>query len=129
MENPVPPVTSRGQALWNVLKTFSPATAIGFVLLAAFLVCCQIDACVIRWWLMLPLAAMAGALLLSRRRRAPAVEARTCTVLLVLLLALVILRDIGLARKLAELYDKVQSYKTQYHQATSEIHRFFEGGR
>ena len=95
----------------------------------AFLVLCQYDSTVIRWRLMLPLAAAGGTLLLWRRRRAPVWEARLCTLLLGLLLALVVLRDIGLSRKLAELYDKVEGYKTQVHQATSEISRFFNGGR
>ena len=121
---PTPPKTA-----WTLLKSFSLATWLGAAGTLAFLVFCQSDSTVIRWWLMLPLAAAAGALLLWRRKRAPKSEARACTVILCLLLALVVLRDIGLSRKLAELFDKIEGYKTQFHQATSEIQHFFEGSR
>ena len=115
--------------IWLILKAMPWITVLGGLATVAFLVLCQYDSTVIRWRLMLPLAAAGGALLLWRRRRAPVWEARLCTLLLGLLLALVVLRDIGLSRKLAELYDKVEGYKTQVHQATSEISRFFNGGR
>ena len=115
--------------VWTVLKSVAPATWLGAACTVAFLVFCQFDNTVIRWWLMLPLAALGSALLLWRRKRAPAGEARVCAVLLGLLLALVVLRDIGLSRKLAGLFDKIEGYKTQFHQATSEFQRFFEGTR
>ena len=117
------------KTVWTVLTSVAPVTWLGAAGVVAFLVFCQFDNTVIRWWLMLPLAAAAAALLLWRRPHAPAGEARVCAVLLGLLLALVVLRDIGLSRKLAELFDKIESYKTQFHQATSEFQRFFEGPR
>ena len=124
MEETVPKKT-----VWTALKAFSPATGLGFVLFVVFLVCCQIDTCAIRWWLMLPIAALGGGLLLWRRRRAAGVESRLCTALLCLLFALVVLRDVALSRKLAGLFDKVNSYKTQFNQATSEIGHLFSGKR
>ena len=117
------------KTVWTVLWSVSLATYLGWIALVLFLFFCRIDAYAIRWWLMLPLAAAAAGLFLWRRKRAPAAEARCCTLGLCLLLALVVLRDVGLSRKLAELYDKMQSYKTQVDQATSEIRHFFEGTR
>ena len=131
METTPPPAPAPGpqNRIWLILKAMPWITVLGGLATVAFLVLCQYDSTVIRWRLMLPLAAAGGTLLLWRRRRAPVWEARLCTLLLGLLLALVVLRDIGLSRKLAELYDKVEGYKTQVHQATSEISRFFNGGR
>ena len=117
------------KTVWTVLWSVSLATYLGWIALVLFLFFCRIDAYAIRWWLMLPLAAAAAGLFLWRRKRAPAAEARCCTLGLCLLLALVVLRDVGLSRKLAELYDKMQSYKIQVDQATSEIRHFFEGTR
>ena len=124
MDEPAPKPTALDR-----LKAFSPATGVALACLLAFLVCCQIDAYAVRWWLMLPLAAIGGARFGHRRRRAAGAEAKICTAGLVLLLALVVLRDIGLSRKLAELFDKMQHYKSQVDEATSEFRRFFEGGR
>ena len=121
----IPPKKTRLAAL----KTVSPATWLGALATLAFLVLCQFDNTVIRWWLMLPLAIAGGALLLWRRRRALGSEARACTLLLGLLLALVVLRDIGLSRKLAELYDKMNQYKTQVNELSGALDRFFNGGR
>ena len=123
------PVPAPQKTFWTILKTIPWFTVLGVLATVAFLVLCQFDNTAIRWWLMLPLAAAGGALLFLRRKHAPVWESRICTLTLCILLALVVLRDIGLARKLAELYDKMQSYKTQYHQATSEFRRFFEGSR
>jgi hypothetical protein len=105
MEESAPPEHSR--SVWNTLKTFSPATFAGLTLVVLFLALCRIDTCVVRWWLMLPLAAAAGGTLLWRRTRAPEVESRICTAGLWILIALFFLRDIGLSCKLAELLDKV----------------------
>ena len=124
MEENIPKKT-----VWSAIQSVSLATYLGWIALVLFLFFCRIDAYAIRWWLMLPLAAAAAGLFLWRRKRAPAAEARCCTLGLCLLLALVVLRDVGLSRKLAELYDKMQSYKTQVDQATSEIRHFFEGTR
>ena len=126
---PPAPAPTPQDRIRRILKAIPYATVLGGLATVAFLVLCQHDNTVIRWRLMLSLAAAGGALLLWRRRRAPIWEARLCTLLLGLLLALVVLRDIGLSRKLAELYDKVEGYKTQVHQATSEISRFFNSGR
>lgn len=109
----------------DILKSFSPATGIGFALLVLFLVFCNIDAYAVRWWLMLPLAAAGSGLLFWRRQRAQGVEARLCAIGIGLFLALVVLRDIGLSRKLAGLLDKVNQYKSEVNQFTSEINRFF----
>ena len=124
MEENVPKKT-----VWSVIQSVSLATYLGWIALVLFLFFCRIDAYAIRWWLMLPLAAAAAGLFLWRRKRAPAAEARCCTLGLCLLLALVVLRDIGLSRKLAELFDKVAAYKTQIDQAAGEISRFFGGAR
>jgi len=121
---PVPPKT-----VWTLLRAIPWRTLLGVLATLAFLILCRCDNVVIRWQLMLPLAAVGGAVLLWRRRRAPVWEARVCTLTLGLLFALLVLRDVGLSRKLAELYDKIEGYKSQYHQATSEIRRFFEGTR
>ncbi|HAL92671.1 MAG TPA: hypothetical protein DCM68_06570 [Verrucomicrobia bacterium] len=117
--------TAPKQTVWDALKAFSPATGLGFVLLVLFLVFCNIDTTAVRWWLMLPLAAAGCALLLWRRKRAAGIEARLCAIGIGLFLALVVLRDIGLSRKLAELLDTVEQYKTEVGQMTSEINRFF----
>lgn len=121
--------TAPKKTVWTVLATFSPATYLGWILLILFLVFCQIDAYAVRWWLMLPLAAIGCALLLWRRKRAAGLEARLCTLGFGLLFALFLLRDIGLSRKLADLLDTVNGYKTQVDQAASEISRFFNGTR
>ena len=121
---PVPPKT-----VWTLLRAIPWRILLGVLATLAFLILCRYDNAVIRWQLMLPLAAVGAGLLVWRRKRAPVWEARVCTLLLVVLFALVVLRDVGLSRKLAELYDKIESYKSQYHQATSEIRRFFEGTR
>ena len=126
MDEPAPiPKTS-----WpDVLKNFSPATFVGIAGLVLFLVFCTIDTCIVRWWLMLPLAAAGSALFLWRRTRAAGAEARVCSAGLALLLALVVLRDVGLSRRLAGLFDQLTAYKTQVDQAGREINRFFGGKR
>lgn len=121
--------TAPKHTVWTVLRSVSLATYLGWILLILFFVFCRIDAYAIRWWLMLPLAAVGGGLFLWRRKRAPVAEARFCTLGLCLLLALVVLRDVGLSRKLAELFDKMAGYKAQVDQANSELHRIFTGGR
>ena len=126
---PPAPAPAPQNRIRPILRAIPWATVLGGLATVAFLVLCQHDNTVIRWRLMLPLAAAGGTLLLWRRRRAPVWEARICTLTLCVLLALVVLRDVGLSRKLAELYDKMQSYKTQVDQATSEIRHFFEGTR
>ena len=127
MEPAPAPVPSK--SVWTLLKAIPWLTLLGAGATLAFLILCRYDNTVIRWQLMLPLAAVGAGLLVWRRKRAPVWEARVCTLLLAVLFALVVLRDVGLSRKLAELYDKIESYKSQYHQATSEIRRFFEGTR
>ena len=112
-----------------VLKTFSPATGLGLLATILFLAFCQIDAYVVRWWLMLPLAAAGGGLFLRRRKRGSVAESRLCTLGLCLLLALVVLRDVGLSRKLADLFDTVNGYRSQVDQANAELNRFFHGRR
>ena len=124
MDEPAPKPTALDR-----LKAFSPATGVAFACLLAFLVCCQIDAYAVRWWLMLPLAAIGGTLFFRRRRRAAGAEAKICTAGLVLLLALVVLRDIGLSRKLAGLFDTMEQYKSQIDEASTALDRFFQGGR
>jgi hypothetical protein len=62
-------------------------------------------------------------LLVWRRKRAPVWEAgsaRCCGGFVPLL----VLRDVGRLRKLAELYDKIESYKSQYHQAPAKSGAF-----
>ena len=115
--------------LLDTLKTFSPATALGLLALVLFGVFCTIDTTAVRWWLMLPLAAAGCALFLWRRTRAAGLEARLCSLGVALLLALVVLRDIGLSRKLAELLDTLEQYQTQIDEATTAIDRFFQGSR
>ena len=114
------------RSLWNRIRPLPLATLAGLALTALFLVFCKIDTYVVRWWLMLPLAAAAGGLLLWRRTRAPPVESRICSVGLCLLLALFLLRDIGMSKKLATLLDTVDKYKTQVDQTTRAINRFFD---
>ena len=116
-------------AVLSVLKTFSPATFAGLALLALFAVCTQIDTCAVRWWLMLPLAAAGGGLLEVRRRNATGPEARVCAIGFWLLAALVLLRDVGLSRKLAELFDKMAEFNRNMNDAGIHLNRFFEGGR
>lgn len=111
------------------LKTFSPATGLGLLATILFLAFCRIDAYAVRWWLMLPLAAAAGGLFLWRRQRGSVAESRFCTLGLCLLFALVVLRDVGLSRKLADLLDTVNGYRSQVDQANAELNRFFHGGR
>ena len=115
--------------LLDTLKTFSPATVLGLLALVLFAVFCNIDTTAVRWWLMLPLAAAGGGLLLWRRTRAAGLEARLCSLGCALLLALVVLRDIGLSRKLAGLLDTMEQYKSQINKASTALDRFFQGGR
>ena len=121
---PVPPKT-----VWTLLRASPWRTLLGVLATLAFLILCRCDNTVIRWPRMLPLAAVGAGLLVWRRKRAPVWEARTCTLLLAVLFALVVLRDVGLSRKLAELFDKMAGYKAQVDQANSELHRIFNGGR
>lgn len=120
---------ARRIAVLNVLKTFSPATFAGLALLVIFAVFTQIDTCAVRWWLMLPLAAAGCGLLEVRRRNATGPEARVCAIGFWLLAALVLLRDVGLSRKLAELFDKMAEFNRNVGQMGLELNRFFEGGR
>lgn len=113
----------------EIIKTFSPATFAGLALLLLFAVFTQIDTLVVRWWLMLPLAAAGCGLLESRRRNAAGLEARICAIGFWLLAAFVLLRDVGLSRKLAELFDKMTEINSQVSQMGLDLNRFFEGGR
>ena len=121
--------TAPKKPLLATLKTFSPATALGLLALVLFTVFCNIDTTAVRWWLMLPLAAAGGGLFFWRRTRATGLEARLCALGLALLLALVVLRDIGLSRKLAGLLDTMEQYKSQINKASTALDRFFQGGR
>jgi hypothetical protein len=113
----------------EIIKTFSPATFAGLALLLLFAVFTQIETCVVRWWLMLPIAAAGCGLLESRRRSATGLEARVCAIGFWLLAAFLLLRDVGLSRKLAELFDKMKQFNDQMGQMGLELNRFFEGGR
>jgi hypothetical protein len=94
-----------------------------------FAVFTQIETCVVRWWLMLPIAAAGCGLLEGRRRSATGLEARVCTIGFWFLAAFLLLRDVGLSRKLAELFDKMKELNNQMGQMGLELNRFFEGGR
>ena len=96
MENaPNPRVALR--SLWNRIRPLPLATLAGLALTALFLVFCKIDTYVVRWWLMLPLAAAGGGLFLWRRKRGSAAESRVCTLGLCLLLALVVIPEIRIS--------------------------------
>lgn len=117
------------KTIWNTLKIISPATYFGLVLVVLFLIFCKIDDYAVRWQIMLPLAAVAGGLLYWRRKYAPILESRICTVGLCILVALFLLRDIGMSNKLAELLDKVNQCTTEVNQFSTELNRFIVGGR
>ena len=129
MNETPPPPSSRLNAVLSVLKTFSPATFAGLALLVLFAVFTQIETCVVRWWLMLPIAAAGCGLLEGRRRSATGIEARVCAIGFWLLAAFVLLRDVGLSRKLAELLDKMAEFNRNVGEMGIELNRFFEGGR
>ena len=116
-------------ALRDTLKTFSPATFAGLVLLVSFAVLTQVETCVVRCWLMLPLAAAGCGLLEWRRRGAIGLEARVCRAGFWLLIAFFLLRDIGLSSKLAELFDKMAEFNRSLNEVGVDLNRFFEGGR
>lgn len=117
------------KSVWDSLKSFGPATWLGLALVVLFLVLLPIDACVVRWWLMLPLALLAGWTLEARRRNSIGLEARICAGAFWLLAALVVLRDVGLSRKLAELFDKMAEFNRNMNEVGINLNRFFEGGR
>lgn len=117
------------KTVWAALKSISPATYIGLALVVLFLVFCKIDDYAVRWRLMLPLAAAAGGLLFWRRKRGAGLESRICTAGLCMLVALFLLRDIGMSNKLAELLDQVNQYKSEVTHFSDELNRFFGGGR
>ena len=116
-------------ALRDTLKTFSPATFAGLVLLVSFAVLTQVETCVVRWWLMLPLAAAGCGLLEWRRRGAAGLEARVCRTGFWLLFDFFLLRDIGLSSKLAELFDQLAEFNRSLNEVGVDLNRFFEGGR
>ena len=118
-----PPVAPR--SVWSWIRSIPLVTLAGLALVVLFLVFCKIDDYAVRWRIMLPLAAAAGGLLLWRRKRAPRLESWVCTAGLCLLAALFLLRDIGMSDKLAELLDKVNRYKAEVNQISTEFNRFF----
>ena len=124
IQSQVPP-----RSLWSKIQSLPLVTLAGLALVVLFLIFCKIDDYAVRWRIMLPLAAVASGILLWRRKRAPTLESRICTAGLCLLVALFLLRDIGLSNKLAELLDKVTQYKTEVHQFSTELNRFIDGGR
>lgn len=123
------PAPAPESTLLDTLKAFSPATFAGFALLVSFAVLTRIDTCVVRWWLMLPLAAAGCGLLEWRRRGATGLEARVCRAGFWLLIAFFLLRDIGLSGKLAELFDKMAEFNRNLNEVGVDLNRFFEGGR
>ena len=123
MEAPRPQVPPRSR--WSWIRSLPLATLAGLALVVLFLVFCKIDDYAVRWRIMLPLAAAAGGLLLWRRKRVSGLESWVCTAGLCLLAALFLLRDIGMSKKLAELLDKVNRYKTEVNQISTEFNRFF----
>ena len=122
------PAPAPESTLIDTLKTFSPATFAGLVLLVSFAVLTRFDTCVVRWWLMLPLAAAGCGLLEWRRRGAIGLEARVCRAGFWLLIAFFLLRDIGLSSKLAELFDKMAEFNRSLNEVGVDLNRFFEGG-
>ena len=129
-EVPAPaPAPAPAPGLLQAIRTFSPATFAGFALLVLFAVFTRIDTCVIRWWLMLPIAAAGCGLLEWRRRGATGLEARVCRAGFWLLIAFFLLRDIGLSGKLAELFDKMAEFNRNLNEVGVDLNRFFEGGR
>lgn len=114
---------------WDRIRSVPLATLVGFALIALFLFFCRIDNYAVRWRIMLPIAAASGGLLYWRYKRAPIVESRVCAAGLCILVALFLLRDVGMSKKLAELLDKVNKVTTQINQMGSEFNRFFGRAR
>lgn len=128
--NEVPaPASVPEPALIETIQKFSPVTFAGLALLVLFVVFTRIETCVVRWWLMLPIAAAGCGLLEWRRRSAAGLEARLCLAGFWLLFAFFLLRDIGLSRQLAQLFDKVAEFNRNVGGMGIELNRFFEGGR
>ena len=113
----------------DTLKTFSPVTFAGLALLVIFAVFTQIETCVVRWWLMLPIAATGCGLLEWRRRNATGLEARVCRAGFWLLVAFFLLRDIVLSSKLDELFYKMSEFNRNLNEVGVDLNRLFEGGR
>lgn len=119
------PAPAFPRSIWSKIRALPLATIAGFVLIGLFLYFCKIDNYAVRWRLMLPLAAVAGGLLFWRRQRGTGLESWICTSGLCILVALFLLRDIGMSNKLADLLDKMNSYKAQVDQASRELNHFF----
>jgi len=119
------PATANPRSVWNKIRSLPLATLAGFVLIGLFLYFCKIDEYAVRWRLMLPLAAVAGGILYWQRKSVSGIESWICTAGLCILVALFLLRDIGMSNKLAELLDKMTQYKSQVNQMSSELNHFF----
>lgn len=106
---------------------FHPLTWAGLALVVLFLVLCGFDNTAIRWWLMLPLAGAGSAILLRQVRHAVGLERKVCLWGFWILLGLLVLRDLRMSQKLADLYDKMQEVSRNVNDAYRSFETFMNG--
>jgi len=115
------------RSAWGIIKSISPVTIVGLALILVFLYYLSVDTYVIRWQLMIPLAAAGCGLFLIQRRRTTGAESRICLVGFWLMLVLFLVRDIALSKELANLFDTVNHYKGQAGEFNNAMNDFFMG--
>lgn len=94
--------------LFDTIKKMSPTTLVGVGLVILFFIFCFIVDLVIRWWIMVPIAAISIYLLYNNQKKTAGLEKKFCIYGIYIIIGLFILRDIVMSYKMASLIDSLR---------------------
>jgi hypothetical protein len=97
------------EKLFDTIKKMSPSTLVGIGLIMLFFIFCFIVDLVIRWWIMVPVAAVSVYLLYNNQKKTVGLERKFCIYGIWIIIALFIFRDIVISHKMASLIDGLRS--------------------
>ena len=100
--------------LMETIKAFNLTTFAGMALLLLFGIFMLFTTLYVRWWLMIPLAAVGAWLLHNRRQDATGLEKQVCCYGFWLFLAFLLFRDIMLSHKMAGLIDNLKDMSSAF---------------
>jgi hypothetical protein len=97
------------ERLFVTIKKMSPSTLVGVGLIILFFIFCFIVDLAIRWWIMVPIAAISVYLLYNNQKKTVGLERKFCIYGIWIIISLFILRDIVMSYKMASLIDSFRA--------------------
>ncbi len=97
------------ERLFVTIKKMSPSTLVGVGLIILFFIFCFIADLAIRWWIMVPIAAISVYLLYNNQKKTVGLERKFCIYGIWIIISLFILRDIVMSYKMASLIDSFRA--------------------